>query len=95
MAALRLFGGGSQSTESWASNFESWLDDTLLKHSGAERESALANFEKQPSAKKAHPRTEHFLPLLVAAGSSLDGTASKIYQEWAFGSLSLASYKFE
>lgn len=36
-------------------------------------ESALANWTKLPDARHYHRREEHLLPLLVTAGTALDG----------------------
>jgi aromatic ring-opening dioxygenase catalytic subunit (LigB family) len=76
----------------WATDFDGWLSDVLLKNTGEQRESLLSKFEQQKSAKMAHPRTEHLIPLLIPA--TIGGTAKKIHSEWTFG-LSLACYEFE
>ena len=50
--------------------FHRWLVETLTDPtlSPNDRESRLVNWEKAPSARFAHPREEHLLPLLVCAG---------------------------
>ena len=48
--------------------FQDWLEDTLTKHSDAERATRLLAIESAPAFRVAHPREEHFTPLLVAVG---------------------------
>jgi 4,5-DOPA dioxygenase extradiol len=51
----------------WSSEFDDWLDRTL----DAGDLDALMDFEtKAPAAGFAHPRTEHFAPILVALGAA-------------------------
>ncbi len=52
----------------WATEFDQWVEGTLTGHKGKEREDLLAGFPNHPHARDAHPRVEHFLPLLVIAG---------------------------
>ncbi len=52
----------------WATEFDQWVEGTLTGHKGKEREDLLAGFPNHPHARDAHPRVEHFLPLLVVAG---------------------------
>ncbi|MEQ1664373.1 MAG: class III extradiol ring-cleavage dioxygenase [Bdellovibrionales bacterium] len=86
--------------------FDIWLNETLLNFSGPEREQRLINWEGAPSAREAHPREEHLLPLMVALGaayvtpgvigqSTSWPKASCIYHESAFFDyLTLSSFKF-
>ena len=53
----------------WSSEFDDWLDQTLT----AGDIDALVDFQaKAPAAALAHPRTEHFAPLFVALGATID-----------------------
>ena len=85
----------------WVRAFESWVDDTVKVTDIAERTRLLASIMTlAPNAKRAHTRTEHLIPLLVAAGAAVnpDGSAAvgkKIYEGAAMGAMSLASYLFE
>ena len=47
--------------------FDAWLAETVADP--ARREAALARWEAAPHAREAHPREEHLIPLMVAAGS--------------------------
>jgi 4,5-DOPA dioxygenase extradiol len=51
---------------SWASDFDAYVKDALARADV----DALADFARAPGAALAHPRTEHFAPLLVAAGAA-------------------------
>lgn len=56
----------------WSSEFDHWGAEALA----ARDFDALLDFEsKSPSARMAHPRTEHFAPLFVSLGASLGTTA--------------------
>ena len=59
----------------------------------AKRDSKLMRFGTVPGAKMAHPTAEHFIPLLVAAGTG--GEAVCLHADFAFGSVSMASYVME
>ena len=54
-------------TPAWASEFDAWSAETLAKRDV----DALLDFEKRaPSARIAHPRSEHFAPVIAAAGAA-------------------------
>ena len=50
----------------WALEFDTWCEETLKRGDL----NALAAFTATPSARLAHPTTEHFQPLLVVAGAA-------------------------
>jgi 4,5-DOPA dioxygenase extradiol len=53
----------------WGREFDAWADQAVR----AKDMDALIDFQhKAPAAKTAHPRTEHWAPLYVALGASLD-----------------------
>jgi len=55
----------------WSAEFDHWGAEALSTRDF----DALLDFEhKSPSARLAHPRTEHFAPLFVAMGASLTTT---------------------
>jgi aromatic ring-opening dioxygenase catalytic subunit (LigB family) len=53
-----------------AKAFDDWLTETLCDGPVAEREAKLAGWTEAPAARIAHPREEHLLPLMVAAGAA-------------------------
>lgn len=96
---------------SWAVQFLEWLSSVLLSaHEDPVRakDQLLRLMDIAPHAKRAHPRTEHLVPLLVAFGAAfpLGGEphathdvaksvrASKIYHEIFAGTVSLDAFSF-
>ncbi|MBP3965836.1 DODA-type extradiol aromatic ring-opening family dioxygenase [Paenibacillus lignilyticus] len=77
----------------WAVEFTAWITEKVL----ARDIEALSNYETlAPHAKKAVPRAEHFVPLLIALGSGTPGHEARVlYDEpIKYGSMSNLSYQF-
>jgi len=75
--------------------FDGWLDETLVDAAPEERRKRLADWTSAPSARAAHPREDHLIPLMVAAGAAGNDAATRIYHETAFmGSITASSYRF-
>jgi 4,5-DOPA dioxygenase extradiol len=47
-----------------------------------------------PEAARAHPREEHYLPLLVALGAGGDGPGVTLHRGFEHGALSMAAFSF-
>jgi aromatic ring-opening dioxygenase catalytic subunit (LigB family) len=76
--------------------FDAWLNDALLGRSVDERAKLLIAWESAPSARDAHPREEHLLPLMVAVGAAGDDAAVLDYHEKDFlGGITVSSYRFD
>jgi aromatic ring-opening dioxygenase catalytic subunit (LigB family) len=89
---LRSFGPAAKAP---SAAFDQWLDRTLAIDDPAQREQALVDWEEAPSARQAHPREEHLLPLMVAVGAAGADPAVRIYhEEDFFGGISVSSYLF-
>jgi aromatic ring-opening dioxygenase catalytic subunit (LigB family) len=65
------------SSERW----NTWLVDAVVNHAGAARDSMLEQWSKAPGARQCHPREEHLLPLMVAAGAAGPDAGSVVYTE--------------
>ena len=63
---LRAFGPQSSQV---AEAFDGWLRETATLPA-LERDRRLTDWASAPSARKAHPREEHLLPLMVIAGAA-------------------------
>jgi len=74
---LRAFGDKRFTASSQA--FDTWLTSAATQ-SGTKRAAELTHWTDAPGARVAHPRAEHLLPLMVAAGTS-DTPAERIYSE--------------
>lgn len=89
---LRQFGPAGRGP---SHDFDGWLQHTLLELAPAEREAALLHWERAPSARMAHPREEHLLPLMVALGAAEFEAAACVYHEDEFfGHLAVSSFRF-
>ncbi len=75
--------------------FDQWLTENLIDKDAAQRSSALSQWQSAPSARVVHPREEHLLPLMVAAGAAGDDVASRSYHEPRFmGAVTVSSFRF-
>jgi aromatic ring-opening dioxygenase catalytic subunit (LigB family) len=59
--------------------FDRWVAETAQMESPA-RNARLRDWQEAPAARLAHPREEHLLPMLVAAGAA-DGPGRQVYGE--------------
>lgn len=77
-----------------SAEFERWLTETMVEHSGAERTRRLEQWASAPSARECHPEPDHLLPVMVAAGAAEDEPAVVQYHEDAFmGWTASSSYR--
>ncbi|MEM8902084.1 MAG: class III extradiol ring-cleavage dioxygenase [Actinomycetota bacterium] len=88
---LRSLGRGSAAP---SREFDSWLTSTMIDHVGGERSGHLLDWADAPSARRAHPREDHFIPLLVATGAAEDEPAALQYHETTlFGDTTSSGYR--
>ena len=89
---LRQFGlAGAQASHA----FDTWLQHVLLELAPAERIAAMLDWRAAPSARQAHPREDHLVPLWVALGAAEQEAAACVYHEDSFfGSLTVSSFRF-
>jgi aromatic ring-opening dioxygenase catalytic subunit (LigB family) len=76
-----IFGGANLAG---ADAFDRWLGEAVTGDV-AERAAKLIAWESAPSARFAHPREEHLLPLMVAAGAADDEPGKRVYHEPIMG----------
>jgi aromatic ring-opening dioxygenase catalytic subunit (LigB family) len=50
--------------------FDDWLAETATTPDVEKRSTRLIDWEKAPNARACHPREEHLIPLMVAAGAA-------------------------
>ncbi|MET0658147.1 MAG: class III extradiol ring-cleavage dioxygenase, partial [Steroidobacteraceae bacterium] len=75
--------------------FDDWLHEALLHQSGPERSERLLHWSEAPSARAAHPREDHLIPLMVAVGAAELESATCIYhEEELFGGVVASSFRF-
>jgi len=61
--------------------FDAWLEETLVAVHPAERSERLLHWTNAPFARAAHPREDHFIPLLVSVGAAEREPAELLYRE--------------
>lgn len=79
-------------TDQWAFDFDEWLTKEVVSGDG----NSLVNYRKlAPYPERAHPRPDHFMPLLAALGAGGDGAKGKvIHHSWYSGDLGMGAYAF-
>ena len=89
---LRAFGPAAKAP---SAAFDGWLQQTIVGTSAVQRAAGLLAWQDAPAARQAHPREEHLLPLMVAAGAAGDDAATLVYHEDAFaGGVTVSSFMF-
>lgn len=79
------------SVKAYAKSFDDEIKTALLKGDVA----LIKEYEKIPFFKHNHPSSEHFLPLLIALGTSKDYKAEVINQAMTYSNISMSSYIFK
>jgi aromatic ring-opening dioxygenase catalytic subunit (LigB family) len=87
---MRGFSGGGDPA---SRKFEQWLTAAVTTPDRGLRNRQLVNWEAAPGARASHPREEHLIPLMVAAGASGNDLARRDLFEEVIG-LASASYRF-
>jgi aromatic ring-opening dioxygenase catalytic subunit (LigB family) len=76
---LRAFGPSAAGV---SAGFDAWLAETAA---APDRERRLARWDEAPGARAAHPREEHLLPLMVAAGAAAGEPGKRIFDDRVMG----------
>jgi aromatic ring-opening dioxygenase catalytic subunit (LigB family) len=71
--------------------FDAWLNETLSDP--GRRDAGLIAWREAPGGLECHPREEHLLPLMVAAGAAEDEPAVRTYGERLVGK-ALSGFQF-
>ena len=92
---LHEFRGARAADEPYVQAFSAWVREAVEQ---GDRTRLLRTLHDAPDARRAHPTTEHFWPLLVAAGAADGGEgplpAKVIEGGIAYGMLAMDSYAF-
>ena len=73
--------------------FADWTAATVTQTDAAQRKEALLHWTAAPGAREAHPREEHWLPLLVCAAAAGDDAGAAAWRSWT-GGFALDHYIF-
>jgi aromatic ring-opening dioxygenase catalytic subunit (LigB family) len=76
-----------------ASAFDAWLTQAI-EASAAERAFLLTGWRKAPFAVFSHPREEHLIPLMVAAGAGGSAPGKRIFTDEPMGA-AISAYRFD
>jgi aromatic ring-opening dioxygenase catalytic subunit (LigB family) len=68
-----------------AERFDAWLAAAVENAESTHRDAALVSWTQAPGARPAHPRAEHLLPLMVAAGAGGADIGRRTYSDRIFG----------
>ena len=89
---LYEFRTGEVREAAYAREFSEWVRQAVQD---GDTQRLLETLERAPHAQRAHPTTEHFLPLLVAAGASREPTPATVLDGGIrHGVLAMESYVF-
>jgi aromatic ring-opening dioxygenase catalytic subunit (LigB family) len=73
--------------------FDAWLT-RAVESSAGERAALLTNWRAAPFAAYSHPREEHLIPLMVAAGAGADASGKRTFGDEPMGA-ALSAYRFD
>lgn len=89
---LRMF---NRLAEKPSREFDVWLNETVTQSLGEERNARLESWEAAPSARIAHPREEHLIPLMAAVGCAEDQYGVNTYNQKDFmGGIWVSNFRF-
>jgi aromatic ring-opening dioxygenase catalytic subunit (LigB family) len=72
--------------------FDAWLERTASEVP-PDRDRHLSTWETAPSARESHPREEHLLPLMVAAGAAGSDAGQVAFRDEVMGSV-VSAFRF-
>jgi aromatic ring-opening dioxygenase catalytic subunit (LigB family) len=73
--------------------FDDWLT-AGVESPATQRDSLLTRWDQAPFARYAHPREEHLIPLLVAAGAGSELPGRRIFTDEPMGA-AISAYRFD
>jgi aromatic ring-opening dioxygenase catalytic subunit (LigB family) len=73
--------------------FDAWLTEAATDPDASARNEKLAHWATALAARDAHPREEHLIPLMVAAGAAGNDIGRRTYSDRVMGS-AISAYKF-
>jgi aromatic ring-opening dioxygenase catalytic subunit (LigB family) len=76
-----------------ADDFDEALTAAVTDPDPASRDARLADWESLPHARLAHPREEHLLPLMVAAGAGDTDQGRRVFRDHVIG-WTVSGYRF-
>jgi len=93
MSFHNLRGYLRQETPERARAFDAWLT-AAVESPASERNALLTNWRTAPFAAYAHPREEHLMPLMVAAGAGGEAPGKRVFTGEPMGA-KISAYRFD
>ena len=90
---MRGFMSGGSSAANDSKLFGDWLTNTVENLDPQKRNNSLVDWQKAPGARNSHPRSEHLVPLFVAAGAAGTDIGHRDYSG-KLNSIHVSGYKF-
>lgn len=90
---LRYFFDNREASNAAASAFDDWLADAVCDPDPEVRNRKLREWSQAPGAHEVHPREEHLLPLMVAAGAARGDRAVRDYSDKLIGK-AISGFRF-
>ena len=92
MSFHNMRGYGDPRFTALSRQFDDWLSETVALDAPA-RAARLIDWAQAPAARQCHPREEHLLPLMVAAGAS-QNRGARLYHELVLET-AISGYRFD
>ncbi len=73
-------------TREISERFDAWLAKTVAEEPG-QRDADLTGWARAPAARDSHPREEHLLPLMVAAGAAGEDRGERVFRDEVMGAV--------
>ena len=80
----------SHAPDAGSQRFDEWLEEVVTRDTPEERIAALTEWDKAPSARDAHPREEHLLPLHVVVGAAGSDPGRRMLNDIVMGAVESA-----
>ena len=93
MTYHNMSGMGRNDSTPVAEAFESYLGSAVAQSDWRVRNDMLIHWENGASARLAHPREDHLVPLMVVAGAAEEDSGRHVSGDRVF-EVSMASYEF-
>lgn len=78
-----------------SAQFDAWLQQVLVQGRADERIPHLLQWAHAPAARRAHPREDHLIPLMVAAGAAEHDPVTCIYHDdGLFAGITASGFRF-
>jgi aromatic ring-opening dioxygenase catalytic subunit (LigB family) len=86
-------GFGQDGSTAIAKSFEAYLNRAITEREPSRRNELLVHWQDAPGARLAHPKEDHLIPLLVAAGAAGDDVGRRVFVDHVM-KVAMATYVF-